>query len=230
MRGQRPSWGISIHALLTESDSLLCYMIHLRSYFYPRSPYGERLPALHNILKLFPISIHALLTESDSSCCGWFQVIHYFYPRSPYGERPRCQLPTTQPPNFYPRSPYGERQLPKQIGKVKRDFYPRSPYGERRMIHMQKFCVSTFLSTLSLRRATALPTANNATTKFLSTLSLRRATVFTMIIITCTASFLSTLSLRRATEPENPIVAYDNDFYPRSPYGERLGLDGRFKL
>ena len=38
---------------------------------------------------------------------------------------------------------------------------------------------------------------------------------------TTQAEFLSTLSLRRATEPQNEIIAYDNDFYPRSPCGER---------
>ena len=37
----------------------------------------------------------------------------------------------------------------------------------------------------------------------------------------CVSTFLSTLSLRRATEPQSEIIAYDNDFYPRSPCGER---------
>ena len=41
-------------------------------------------------------------------------------------------------------------------------------------------------------------------------------------VILVPGEFLSTLSLRRATEPENQIIAYDNDFYPRSPCGERL--------
>ena len=81
---------ISIHALLAESDyitiiticivlrflstlslrratSLLCYMIHLLSYFYPRSPCGER-----------------LLEQSAS----YNAALENFYPRSPCGERP----------------------------------------------------------------------------------------------------------------------------------------------
>ena len=41
--------------------------------------------------------------------------------------------------------------------------------------------------------------------------------------------FLSTLSLRRATTCycSGSLIC---NFYPRSPCGERLGLDGRFKL
>ena len=57
---------ISIHALLAESDvvSLLMRMA-LISYFYPRSPCGER-PAIDVFLAVWAvISIHALLAESD---------------------------------------------------------------------------------------------------------------------------------------------------------------------
>ena len=79
------------------------------AYFYPRSPCGERQDVcLYRLsLSLFlstlslrrathydnynlhcvEISIHALLAESDSPRCGWLEVIHYFYPRSPCGER-----------------------------------------------------------------------------------------------------------------------------------------------
>ena len=57
---------------------------------------------------------------------------------------------------------------------------------------------------------------------FLSTLSLRRATACIMIITICTVLFLSTLSLRRATLK---LIVRQNgllpDFYPRSPCGER---------
>ena len=57
--------------------------------------------------------------------------------------------------------------------------------------------------------------------KFLSTLSLRRATTklsFHVIIVL----FLSTLSLRRATGGGYSYFIPSNDFYPRSPCGERL--------
>ena len=99
-------------------------------------------------------------------------------------------------------------------------FYPRSPCGERPApLHM---ChrVDTFLSTLSLRRATAPPAPQGKSSIFLSTLSLRRATRETVprgghII------FLSTLSLRRATHQTLSGIAPHTYFYPRSPCGER---------
>ena len=78
------------------------------------------------------------------------------------------------------------------------NFYPRSPCGERRL-------------------PTALRTPHH---KFLSTLSLRRATCTTTITI-CTALFLSTLSLRRATTIQHTEIDKHNNFYPRSPCGER---------
>ena len=63
------------------------YAQSFRSYFYPRSPCGER-PALDNIFELLPISIHALLAESDITLLKVFLTFLHFYPRSPCGERP----------------------------------------------------------------------------------------------------------------------------------------------
>ena len=101
-------------------------------YFYPRSPCGERLTEICEVIAEMTISIHALLAESDSMlislCCGCSD----FYPRSPCGERPPrggfCYLdniisihallaesdgfgPSRIAPGayFYPRSPCGER-------------------------------------------------------------------------------------------------------------------------
>ena len=103
------------------------------TYFYPRSPCGERQPAEHHansqqeflstlslrratvtvlgIQHRTGISIHALLAESDPH--SYKQTAYFFY--------------------FYPRSPCGERL-------------------RQRRIELSKF---RFLSTLSLRRATA---------------------------------------------------------------------------
>ena len=105
---------ISIHALLAESDKTLVILPKEFDDFYPRSPCGERrkvkvvepgllkflstlslrraTPALHNILKLFPISIHALLAESDRRGQSASIQASYFYPRSPCGERLFCQV------------------------------------------------------------------------------------------------------------------------------------------
>ena len=79
-----------------------------------------------------------------------------------------------------------------------KNFYPRSPCGERRADLSSYFGRIIFLSTLSLRRAT---------------LYINR-TAETII-------FLSTLSLRRATGSNESGEDANNDFYPRSPCGER---------
>ena len=100
-----------------------------------------------------------------------------------------------------------------------------------------------FLSTLSLRRATASVFLIGSRSQFLSTLSLRRAT---RTGLTCgdgrnisihallaesdklvnvhnnpTTKFLSTLSLRRATRGLSTPLLERKYFYPRSPCGER---------
>ena len=149
-----PSFIISIHALLAESDL------------------SQTIPASSII-----ISIHALLAESDGlsrgiipnehkflstlslrratrlSCFSDFRY-RYFYPRSPCGERPMRKKIIYILIYFYPRSPCGER-LPEErelsstkyisihallaesdifregVQWPKLHFYPRSPCGER---------------------------------------------------------------------------------------------------
>ncbi len=146
--------------------------------------------------------------------------------------------------NFYPRSPCGERR---DVIAVMTDaqsisihaLLAESDFLDRRFGAVQ----NAFLSTLSLRRATAevggsdqaiinfyprspcgerlmhaLKLANAVL--FLSTLSLRRATVDT-VKFADTMLFLSTLSLRRATQAQSLKVASLCNFYPRSPCGER---------
>ena len=126
----------------------------VKSYFYPRSPCGERLFAL---------------------LCNLLH--HDFYPRSPCGERLFVVLSlrgdyvflstlslrraTILPDlsvaavcNFYPRSPCGERLSARSGFCRPRYFYPRSPCGERRRLLKRFRNMSLFLSTLSLRRAT----------------------------------------------------------------------------
>ena len=57
--------GISIHALLAESDTRFFPWVWMGGYFYPRSPCGERLHYDNYNLHCVEISIHALLAESD---------------------------------------------------------------------------------------------------------------------------------------------------------------------
>ena len=80
------------------------------SYFYPRSPCGERPWAVFLSCNYPVISIHALLAESDSSMTHTQKFSAYFYPRSPCGERHNPMGGDEKSFNFYPRSPCGERQ------------------------------------------------------------------------------------------------------------------------
>ena len=123
------------------------------------------------------------------------------------------------------------------------NFYPRSPCGERPGRLPLQGVRQRFLSTLSLRRATIGAFHRRDSATFLSTLSLRRATLrilyaFFLVVISihallaesdCTSPpimlsvklFLSTLSLRRATSIVLVYPLLNNNFYPRSPCGER---------
>ena len=79
---------ISIHALLAESDTVFCADCLKSTYFYPRSPCGERLrsyfwgsrvPVFLSTLSLRRATLqnqHRRMQKDD------------FYPRSPCGERP----------------------------------------------------------------------------------------------------------------------------------------------
>ena len=65
---------ISIHALLAESDACSTAHTARKTYFYPRSPCGERHFAGSAWVPEFPISIHALLAESDPICRRGFRI------------------------------------------------------------------------------------------------------------------------------------------------------------
>ena len=169
---------ISIHALLAESDRAPSNTPTASRNFYPRSPCGARPTKKVSSTRLYVflstlslrratvhydnynlhcvISIHALLAESDCVIDIINNIVNDFYPRSPCGER-----------LIHPRS-----------CNAKSNFYPRSPCGERPCTTTITISIALFLSTLSLRRATAfLPADRMSHQEFLSTLSLRRATL-----------------------------------------------------
>ena len=146
-----------------------------------------------------------------------------FYPRSPCGERHHYLIPKIGTLHFYPRSPCGERRQIKQTCRAETSISIHALLAESDVLNpLETLIILIFLSTLSLRRATAKKLQNNKkelrisihallaesddtnaklNTKnllFLSTLSLRRATHLSMCN-TPLKVFLSTLSLRRAT-------------------------------
>ena len=124
--------GISIHALLAESDSSKIRSSSITTYFYPRSPCGERLISKTNRSTTIPFLSTLTLRRATRGGHVIKTRAKNFYPRSPCGERlltltvrnvpieflstlslrrattaPR--MPSAGPMNFYPRSPCGER-------------------------------------------------------------------------------------------------------------------------
>ena len=149
--------GISIHALLAESDGMFTGASRISENFYPRSPCGERPLQRGSVPSLLCISIHALLAESDISSSALRSWLSYFYPRSPCGERLIRRAAMSTDANFYPRSPCGERPLICKFFICRcYHFYPRSPCGERHNTARRNMQACKFLSTLSLRRATVI--------------------------------------------------------------------------
>ena len=104
-------------------------------------------------------------------------IKEHFYPRSPCGERQFCALVPCHNVEISIHALLAESDCPRQpYCRRPRNFYPRSPCGERQDADLVNFVNRIFLSTLSLRRATACLKINDNMPEFLSTLSLRRAT------------------------------------------------------
>ena len=213
------------------------------------------------------ISIHALLAESDGFatiiiiCIARFlstlslrrathcaiilrRVNLDFYPRSPCGERHSSPLYISTMSKISIHALLAESDGFKRCKKRPRcDFYPRSPCGERPDFGRVLYCLRTFLSTLSLRRATiSRYTARPLSSYFYprSPCGERQCLLKSTLV---RSKFLSTLSLRRATRQVYSVSCYlaisihallaesdkrDRDaesdalhFYPRSPCGER---------
>ena len=125
---------ISIHALLAESDQCKLKLSKCTPYFYPRSPCGERRDVIAVMTDAQSISIHALLAESDTDaingCNPDYISIHALLAES---------------------DPSSTRKLTNLMISIhallaESDQFP-TPKPPR---------VFRFLSTLSLRRATAL--------------------------------------------------------------------------
>ena len=190
---------ISIHALLAESDGAATLAKYQYLHFYPRSPCGERLLLTVVPYGQYKISIHALLAESDIS---QLQCIHgrkHFYPRSPCGERLfrqnyECFEWIISIHALLAESDrFGGWLIPHN-----RNFYPRSPCGERPIVYNIVFVPGKFLSTLSLRRAT-VGASQGANIEHISIHAL----------------------LAESDSYNLKIHQKQENFYPRSPCGER---------
>ena len=146
---------ISIHAPRVGSDSGFCWFSHLRGYFNPRSPCGERrrrLPLLsgsrtfQSTLPVWGATRRKPILQGRRD---------YFNPRSPCGERLSIRSVTGQvrifqstlpvwgatpssvlscaEPEFQSTLPvWGATPAPAAAPLLQKNFNPRSPCGERR--------------------------------------------------------------------------------------------------
>ncbi len=197
-----PGWilGISIHALLAESDGI----------FGPRTCSGR--------LFLSTLSLRRATTVPDLGK----RDIRFLSTLSLRRATANLQRSQHQKKHFYPRSPCGERH-PSPSGTAQHTyFYPRSPCGERLVAKRTTDIRPLFLSTLSLRRATYTD-LNSAYGALISIHALlAESDPQNWRKPHEQKTFLSTLSLRRATRRHRRNDRSPIHFYPRSPCGERL--------
>ena len=199
------------------------------TYFYPRSPCGERLASIvvHLHINVF-LSTLSLRRATGSNLVRDTQNSD-FYPRSPCGERHiKFIIACYTIDNFYPRSPCGER-LQKCGHELLKcgNFYPRSPCGERLATGQIKPGSGT-ISIHALLAESDRPSKQCAETgkRFLSTLSLRRATR-----ISKAHGRTSAISIHALLAESDLLCTVEwlkrTYFYPRSPCGERLWNPGQ---
>ena len=213
---------ISIHALLAESD------YQGQAGFRRLSPFLSTLSlrrATHTTKTIggtHYISIHALLAESDRVARTPTTVVTDFYPRSPCGERQQADKHAQSPTQFLStlslrRATWSNRPVTMhtwisihallaesdqelfRIVKPSYNFYPRSPCGERPKWTPTKYRDKRFLSTLSLRRATARLDSRQQPAGISIHALLAESDVYLIVLLIRGVLFLSTLSLRRAT-------------------------------
>ena len=124
--------------------------------FYPRSPCGERqAPPGNSGISLAFLSTLSLrrATAALMENTSWMR---YFYPRSPCGERRHQEEVWSRMNDISIHALLAESDNDgRKVDYALRNFYPRSPCGERPTATPRSPTSSTFLSTLSLRRATS---------------------------------------------------------------------------
>ena len=195
-----PRGSISIHALLAESDTTLS----------------------HNYNTTI-ISIHALLAESDrvGEC---FVIAAGVFLSTLSLRRATCSSRWRNSTGryFYPRSPCGERRDAVQLAGTADHFYPRSPCGERQLHFLT--VVRVFLISIHALLAESdlsVMYHNNLALSFLSTLSLRRATGSLAEVAKYATISIHALLAESDVDNKADHNPANQHFYPRSPCGER---------
>ncbi len=239
---------ISIHALLAESDISQLQCIHGRKHFYPRSPCGERLFRQNYECFEWIISIHALLAESDGwslNINGAMKIsIHALLAES---DRIKFKLDfvnqeflstlslrraTGLGVGLYLTTEISIHALLAESDRLctilyscPGNFYPRSPCGERLAKQLDRSPPLTFLSTLSLRRAT-VGASQGANIEHISIHALLAESDL-RVVDGSKSSIISIHALLAESDNRGPYhVKRHKNFYPRSPCGERPNSHG----
>ena len=214
---------ISIHALLAESDLAGPSGPAFLYNFYPRSPCGERPASLYSVALKGQISIHALLAESDPpsmirepATTGFLSTLSlrratialFDFPVVPVisihallaesDSRPKA-LKSRRMVFLSTLSLRRATRALRQLQSALRYFYPRSPCGERhlRVLDGSK---SSIISIHALLAESDVHYDNY--------------NLHCVISIHALLAESDTINIQRPTAK--------NDFYPRSPCGERL--------
>ena len=130
-------------------------MITIFYYFYPRSPCGERQSRRASRQQPAGISIHALLAESDYILIITTYIVSKFLSTLSLRRAtdPEANSRTEQQISIHALLAESDSLFTSVVSSAG-NFYPRSPCGERRVVSSAGTTGKSFLSTLSLRRAT----------------------------------------------------------------------------
>ena len=212
---------ISIHALLAESDLTPIYLPANGQNFYPRSPCGER-PRLaaswQQGLDFYPrspcgerpgtrcqqhrhpkISIHALLAESDFIWRQWRDDVRIFLSTLSLRRATDCTSQQGKVCKISIHALLAESDM-QDAGSVPQEgyFYPRSPCGERPAFLV--FCARVLV--ISIHALLAESDRD-------------------MVASTGSTQISIHALLAESDMPTITGIMYSDNFYPRSPCGER---------
>ena len=238
---------ISIHVPLAGNVFIQWKRYYYTTYFYPRSPCGERQAAETEMKRVLDISIHVPLAGNVSVDFALHSPHRVLF-LSTFPLRGTSSAIVRVSPLYVRISIHvplaGNVPAVNSGFKPKRNFYPRSPCGER----PDKFRVVVvgivFLSTFPLRGTSAMCSQSALTNCiFLSTFPLRGtsalqsqqgAVLHISIHVPLAGNvaqrrrqanyqspFLSTFPLRGTSSLRLLYVKCQRNFYPRSPCGER---------
>ena len=212
---------ISIHALLAESDVLRQGLGSWSSYFYPRSPCGERQQFGRLCFQRQPISIHALLAESDYLSNNSRHFLRPFLSTLSLRRATQTNTGSNESGEFL--STLSLRRATNSLVRCSCtiDISIHALLAESDNFLTARFTHREISIHALLAESDAWPVGISHHRRISIHALLAESDLSLRVSIFGSPSFLSTLSLRRATMILLPCAAQATHFYPRSPCGER---------